>query len=284
MNMQHTSSSSGKIVAGLIIMTVGITFLLRQMGYFFPQLLFSWPMILIVTGLFHGFKTGFRDFGWLLLLGLGMAFLFDHRFPVFHITQFVWPLLIIGAGLFMILNRNRSCPDRAERRQRRQKRREQFFQHANAASESPLFQTREPQASTQSPEHSAYPTENTEPFTVSNSEFVDITAILGGNKRNILSKNVKGADVTAIMGGVELNFAQADINGRVNINLTLIMGGCKLVVPSNWQIISEITPIIGIIEDKRNIIPPTNPENPKILILRGLALMGGIEITSYIYR
>ncbi len=283
MNMQHTSSPSGKIVAGLIIVAVGVIFLLRQMGYYFPQWLFSWPMILIVIGLINGAKTGFRHFVWFILVGLGIAFLLDQMYPVYHITRYAWPLFIIGAGLFMILNRNRSWPDRATRRQHWQNRRERFVQNTNANAATPL-DTTEPIAYTQQQEQPLYAPDNASTVNTANqnTEFVEITAVLGGIKRNILSKNVTGADITAFMGGAELNFTQADINGRVIIDMTLIMGGCKLIVPSNWQVISEITAIMGGIDDKRNIMPTTNAANSKVLILKGVALMGGIEITSYI--
>ncbi|WP_147275632.1 LiaF transmembrane domain-containing protein [Adhaeribacter pallidiroseus] len=282
--MQHTSSPSGKIVAGLIIVAVGVIFLLRQMGYYFPQWLFSWPMILIVIGLINGAKHGFRHFAWFILIGLGVAFLLDQMYPIYHITRYAWPLFIIGAGLFMILNRNRSWPDRAERRQHWQNRRERFINNATATTGASSLNTTEPIPYTQQQEYPMYATQNADAGNSSNqnSEFVEITAVLGGIKRNILSKNVTGADITAFMGGAELNFAQADINGRVIIDMTLIMGGCKLIVPSNWQVISEITAVMGGIDDKRNIIPNTNGANPKVLILKGVALMGGIEITSYI--
>ncbi|QNF35113.1 hypothetical protein HUW51_21210 [Adhaeribacter swui] len=284
MSMQHTSSSSGKIVAGLIIMAVGFVFLLRQMNYPLPHWLFSWPMILIVVGLINGAKSGFRHFGWLILIGLGMAFLLDQMYPVFQITRYAWPLFIIGAGLFMILNRNRSFPGREERRQRWQERREQFFNHTNATSATTPYQTAEPPVTTLQPDPQVYGNSNPEPTAsaIHNSEFIEITAVLGGIKRNILSKNVTGADITAFMGGAELNFSQADIHGRVVVDVTLIMGGCKLIVPSNWQVISEITAIMGGLDDKRNIIPATNTPNQKVLVLKGVALMGGIDIASYI--
>ncbi|QNF34435.1 hypothetical protein HUW51_17520 [Adhaeribacter swui] len=281
MNMHHTSSASGKIVAGFIIIAVGVIFFLRQMGYLFPQWLFTWPMILIVVGLINGAKMGFRDFGWLILVGLGIAFQLDKMYPVFHLIRYVWPLLIIGSGLFMILKRNQTCPDRAERRLRRQKRRGRFMQQMPTTPELAPFTTQEAPVFTQPQDYTVYSSATAEPLTDNNSEFVEITAVLGGNKRHIISKNVRGAEVIALMGGVELNFAQADIHGRVIFDITLLMGGCKLIVPANWLIKSEITSVIGIIEDKRQVMPATNEANPKILVLKGFAVMGGIEINSY---
>ncbi|QMU28450.1 LiaF transmembrane domain-containing protein [Adhaeribacter radiodurans] len=288
MNSHRTSSSAGKVVAGLIIVSVGIIFLLRQMGYHFPHWLFSWPMILVVVGLINGAKSSFRNFAWLFLIGLGFAFLFDQMYPVFQITRFTWPLLIIGAGLFMIFRRNHSWPDKSEYRQRWHQRRNNYEQRLqNQPANIPILNGDEPPITTTQPIDPIEPEtakstinpDSSVPFT---PEFIDISAMLGGVKRNIFSKNITGADITCFMGGAELNFSQADIQGRVIMDITMIMGGCKLIVPSNWEVISEITAIMGGVEDRRSLAPTIKSPNPKVLVLQGVAFMGGLEIQSYI--
>ncbi|PSR52969.1 hypothetical protein AHMF7605_05225 [Adhaeribacter arboris] len=276
-------------MAGLIIVTVGTVFLLRQLGYHFPHWLFSWPMIFIVIGLINGAKSSFRNFAWLAFIGLGFAFLLDQMYPVYQITRFTWPLLIIGAGLFMIFRRNHSWPDRSEYRQRWHQRRNNFAPPVQDQSSTiPILNGDEPLASATAvppiePVISAANHSSTPDSSVAfNPEFVDISAILGGVKRNIFSKNLTGADITCIMGGAELNFSQADIQGRVVMDLTMIMGGCKLIVPSNWEVISEITAIMGGVEDRRSLAPTLKSPNPKVLVLQGVAFMGGLEIQSYI--
>ncbi|MDQ3291289.1 MAG: cell wall-active antibiotics response protein [Bacteroidota bacterium] len=289
MNSHRTSSATGKVVAGLIIITVGTILLLRQMGYHFPHWLFSWPMILVVIGLINGAKSSFRNFAWLALIGLGFAFLLDQMYPFYQISKYAWPLLIIGAGLFMIFRRNHNWPNRAEYRQRWHNRRNNYeTQFQSQPTNIPILNGDEPQTATatEQPYNSGTATNtnsvNSEPSVLFNPEFIDISAILGGVKRNIFSKNITGADITCFMGGAELNFSQADIQGRVIMDLTMVMGGCKLIVPSNWEVISEITAFMGGVEDRRSLAPTMKSSNSKILVLQGVALMGGLEIQSYI--
>ena len=44
----------GKVFAGIIIVIVGAAMLAKEMGVYFPEWLFSWPMLLIVIGLYVG--------------------------------------------------------------------------------------------------------------------------------------------------------------------------------------------------------------------------------------
>jgi predicted membrane protein len=112
--------------------------------------------------------------------------------------------------------------------------------------------------------------------------FFDATAIFGGVKKNIISKNFKGGDVTSIFGGSEIILSQADINGRAVLDVTAIFGGSKIIVPSNWQInTDDMTSILGGFEDKRAIIANASPDPNKVLVIKGLAMFGGIEIKSF---
>ncbi len=112
-------------------------------------------------------------------------------------------------------------------------------------------------------------------------DFVRTSAVFGGVKKNIVSKNFKGGDVKAVFGGGELNFTQADIKEKAVLEITAVFGGVKLVVPRNWEIQSELNTFCGGIEDNRAIEPNVNGETPKVLLLKGQATFGGIEINSY---
>jgi predicted membrane protein len=272
MNSNRTSSSQGKVIAGLILIAVGVMFLLRQMGYIFHSWVFTWPMILIVVGLLNGAKHGFRHGGWLIPIGIGLVFLLDQIYPVYHLTRYAWPFFIIGAGLFMIFSRRRSKFDRQNTWQR----------HPDYNSRAILQDPTPENTLNHHPKPYIGDTNTTQIPNTALPEFVDINAVLGGVKRNIFSKNVTGVDLNAFMGGVELNFSQADIQGRVFMDVNLIMGGCKLIVPSNWEVISEITAVLGGIEDRRHMAPTIHQANAKVLVLKGVALLGGIEIQSYI--
>ena len=82
------------------------------------------------------------------------------------------------------------------------------------------------------------------------------------------------------MGGCEINLMQADMQSPAIVNLTQIMGGARILVPPHWEVKNEIVALMGGIEDKRPMINNTGGER-KILILKGITIMGGIDIKSY---
>ena len=84
----------------------------------------------------------------------------------------------------------------------------------------------------------------------------------------------------AFMGGAEFNFGKADIERRAELDVTVIMGGVKLIVPQNWDVELNTTNILGGVDDKRRGHGATI-ENTKKLVLTGTVIMGGVEIKSY---
>lgn len=115
---------------------------------------------------------------------------------------------------------------------------------------------------------------------ITSDETLDETAVFGGSKRNIISKNFKGGEISTIFGGTDLNFMQADIQGTVVIDSTTMFGGIKLIVPAHWNLKSEVVCIFGGIDDKRP--QATLPVDPaKTLVLKGTCIFGGIDIKSH---
>ena len=114
-------------------------------------------------------------------------------------------------------------------------------------------------------------------------DWVDYTSFFGGIKKNVISKEFKGGEVTAVFGGAEVNLSQADITGTVNLDLTAVFGGVKLIVPPHWQIrSSDFTTVMGGVEDKRQVYKDAAAQlSDKVLNLTGTAVLGGIDIRSY---
>jgi predicted membrane protein len=251
------SRRSGKVVAGLVIIGVGVILLLKQLGYFFPDWLFSWPVILIVVGLVIGFQQQFRNPAWIVLLIIGALFLLDRLFPGIGLKGFIAPILVIGFGLWMMLGRN----------------------HRRKLYHSTYEEVGKEQWYEKMGEH--WREEVIEPSaTPGSGEFMNAVSVFGGVKKTVLSKNFMGGDIVTFMGGMEINLSQADIQGRVRLDVTQVMGGTTIIIPPHWDVISEMTAVFGGIEDKRvlqaNLIDPT-----KVLVIEGTSLMGGIIFKSY---
>jgi predicted membrane protein len=82
------------------------------------------------------------------------------------------------------------------------------------------------------------------------------------------------------MAGVELNFSEAGILTSAQLEINAVLGGIKIILPSNWEIRSEINCVMGGVDDKRHI-RQTEGEDKKLLILEGNVFLGGIEIKNY---
>ena len=129
----------------------------------------------------------------------------------------------------------------------------------------------------------AYNTYNTytdNGYASSVEDCVNATAVFGGVKKSVISKNFKGGEVVSVFGGTELNLTQADIQHPVVLDTTQIFGGTTLIVPSNWSVKSEVAAILGGVSDER-MVAPTGYDPNKTLIIKGTALFGGLNIKSY---
>jgi predicted membrane protein len=253
-----TRQKYGTLTAGLIILLIGGGLLLRQMDIYIPRWLFSWPMILIIVGLFAGIQSSFRDFAWLIIFGIGSFFLVGKILPGNDIDRYAIPVVVMGVGLVVLL-----VPWRKKKHPR-----DPYL--TDGPTEQPI-----------EPGESAEPgvSSTTDYASAQTEDFVDATSIFGNVKKVIYSKNFRGGEVVSIFGGAELNLSRADFTGPIVIEMVQIFGGAKLIIPPHWEVRSEAVAIFGGIEDKR---PPQSITSAgKILILQGTVLFGGIEIKSY---
>lgn len=250
----------GRVLAGLLIILMGTGLLLEKMNILVPEWLWSWPMILIIVGLFVGLKNGFKDMAWIILIVIGGFFLIDRIIPWdSEVKKFFWPAAIIAWGLVVIFGaRWRSKKIRSNHPS-------QDVEHNYSSGHIP--------GSTVNIGSGSRSTEGPE-------DFLDSVSIFGGIKRIVLSKNFKGADIVNIFGGSELNMSQTDFTTPPIMDITQMFGGTKLIVPADWEVKSEMTAIFGGIDDKRQ--PRMSSEPPaKVVILRGTSIFGGIEIKSF---
>ena len=238
-------SGSGRVWTGVFILLIGVVALLKVALFPIPAWVFTWPMLLIVLGLFSGVRHNFRGGFWFVLMLIGGIFLAEKIYPDFLMRQYLWPIALIILGLFFIF---------------KPRRRNWHWRE---------FTDEKKTDSTTIVDDSSAETDE---------ELVDSTSVFGGAKKKVLSKNFKGGDIVNIFGGTEIDLSQADINGEARLELTQIFGGTKLIIPANWKLIMKNAAILGGIEDKR----PNQPFDPnKVLILTGTSMFGGIEIRSY---
>jgi hypothetical protein len=102
-------------------------------------------------------------------------------------------------------------------------------------------------------------------------------AVMAGNNRTIGSAEFSGGQAVAVMAGCEIDLTRAQLKGNeATIDVLAFWGGIDIRVPAGWQVVSHVTEILGAVEDK------TAPagENAPRLVLRGSAIMGGVEVRN----
>lgn len=110
------------------------------------------------------------------------------------------------------------------------------------------------------------------------SATINAFAFMGGFKRSNDSQDFRGGEATAIMGGCEIDLRKASIKDEeVVMTLFSVMGGIEIWVPEDWKVILQGVPILGGFEDKTR---PSGADSNKRLIVRGYAIMGGVEIKN----
>lgn len=103
-------------------------------------------------------------------------------------------------------------------------------------------------------------------------------AFWSGIDRKAVSHDFRGGDVTAVMGGVDVDLRQAKATpqGAV-LDLFVWWGGVDIKVSESWKVVNEANVLMGGIEDKSKAPAPDARDT---LILRGLVVMGGVEIRN----
>jgi predicted membrane protein len=248
-----------KIIAGGILILLGVLFMLDNLGVLDAGDLFDyWPLILVGIGLaklVQARGSSDRAAG-VVLLVLGLIFQGNQLdFWAFRIRN-VWPLLLVVAGGALIWQSSL----------RRKKLLESDLpanpgERALVGARSGLEATRDLR----------------EPVTV--GARLDEFAIMGGGDRVVSAKDFRGGEVVAIMGGFEIDLRSADIAGdEATIDVFTLWGGIDFKVPEDWEVVVRGTPILGVFTNSAR--PKETGGARKRLVITGVAVMGGVEIKS----
>jgi predicted membrane protein len=252
-NINNTHSRSNRALAGLILLIIGLGFLLRNMGFYLPDWLFSWSILLMIFGFFIGIRRNFRGGAWLVLIIIGFYFTLQKMFDV-DISRFYLPLLLTAIGLYLIMSPKRHSFGGWRKRPI------VSYPTGDLEKDGPVD-------SIDAGPHSAQDT-------------IDSVNVFSGAHHNVFSKNLKGGDVVAVFGGCDLNLTQADFQGTIVLEVVAIFGGVKIIIPPTWKVKSELTAVFGGMEDKTSVMPFGSDSN-RLIIIRGLALFGGVDIRNF---
>ncbi len=239
---------SPQVVFGLAIVFFGLALTAGNLGIAprVTRIIQFWPMVFTAAGLAMALDRDSsgsrRTFGaFLIVAGVWQTANLAFGFNI-YIDDY-WPLLLVLLGVFLIT--------RSVRR-----------------------------SSAQSPEASAPGTFGAPAMAAGQDgrdEVVSAFALMSGVKRNVYSPAFRRANLTAIMGGVELDLRQSTaVGGESVIDVFAMWGGIVIRVPADWQVASEVVPLMGGVDDRSGHVQPSRHR----VVIKGVAVMGGVEVKS----
>jgi predicted membrane protein len=109
----------------------------------------------------------------------------------------------------------------------------------------------------------------------------DSVYVFGGGERQINTKDFKGGSLFAIFGGYKVDFRHADMEGdQAVLDASAVFGGGEIIVPESWLVSMHGAGIFGGYEDKTRHFQPDASKPTKTLIIKGVAVFGGIEVKN----
>jgi predicted membrane protein len=113
-------------------------------------------------------------------------------------------------------------------------------------------------------------------------DYIDYVNVFSGGERQIVSENFRGGKVSAVFGGIELDLTKAKLApGRNDLEISCVFGGATIIVPDNWYITIEVTPVLGGFSDTRKLSPGRTVDSTSQLVIKGAVIFGGGEVKSY---
>ena len=113
-------------------------------------------------------------------------------------------------------------------------------------------------------------------------DYIDYVNVFSGGERQIVSQNFRGGKISAVFGGIELDLTKARLApGRNELEIACVFGGATIIIPDNWFVTIEVTPVLGGFSDSRKLSPGRTVDSSSQLVLKGAVVFGGGEVKSY---
>jgi hypothetical protein len=96
----------------------------------------------------------------------------------------------------------------------------------------------------------------------------------------LITKDFKGGKITTAFGGADIDLSKAEIKDSAVLDVEVLFGGLKLIIPPHWEIQADVSNVFSGIEDKR-AFPSGDGADRKILYIKGSVSFGGLEFKSY---
>lgn len=106
----------------------------------------------------------------------------------------------------------------------------------------------------------------------------DSVVMFGGTKIKERSEHFGHRDVSAIFGGATLDLREAHIDREASVDALALFGGVDVLVPKDWRVALDGTPILGGCEDKT--ADGDLPADAPTLKVHATAIFGGVDVKN----
>lgn len=248
------------ITFALLLIVAGLAFLGFNLGYIstsYKDVIFSWPMLIIVFGISAFCNSNFRQ-GVLLLIVGGffivprIANVCPGLLPVdsANFVHLYWPMLLIAAGVLFIIHRlmpsshGYCCVSHSDNADLR----------------------------------------NSEGFAVFEKHkgergkgYFNEQSVFSSGKHIVLDPEFKGGEISTVLGDISLDLRKTNLpEGDTFLEVNVVLGGVKILVPSNWNVQIRMESVLFNFEDKRFEV--TENDNTRRLIIIGKGVLSSGEL------
>ncbi|OFY67894.1 MAG: hypothetical protein A2V64_10735 [Bacteroidetes bacterium RBG_13_43_22] len=232
----HHHLSSNRVIIGVILVLAGLALVIKNTGFFpdfIDNVIFSWPMLLVVIGLVMTIGASEKTAG-IIIMAVGGFFMIPLIFrETFHMYNMFWPSIFIIIGIIFIITKRKGW--------------------GSVSSKG-----------------------------MANDDYIDYVAVFSGSERQIISQNFQGGKISSVFGGIDLDLTKAKLApGRNMLEVAAVFGGVGIIVPDDWFVTIEVTPVLGGFSDSRRLMPGMNVDRTSQLIIKGAVVFGGGEIKNH---
>jgi hypothetical protein len=112
---------------------------------------------------------------------------------------------------------------------------------------------------------------------VTSDSWIQAAVLFGGSSRGSNSQEFRGGEATVMLGSCEINLRHAAPAEREAVlDVFVFWSSVNIRVPEDWTVTARASALLGAVADKTR--RPTT--STKRLVVKGLAIMGGVEITN----
>jgi hypothetical protein len=109
------------------------------------------------------------------------------------------------------------------------------------------------------------------------SDEVALVAVFDGVQLASRARAFRGGSMLAWFGGIEVDLRAAELAQEARLSTHALFGGIEITTPPGWRVESQVKTFAGGVDAQS---PAQDDPDAPVLVLDGMALFGGIQVTA----